>query len=146
MAQGSTKTAIVTGAASGIGLATAKSLQASGYRVFGTSRKAAADTGGGIRMLVCDVTDEASVADMVEAVFGETGRVDLLVNNAGFGISGPAEETSVAQAQAMFDVNLFGVIRTTQARILTWGITARATAPAATRAAVSRAEERPPPR
>ncbi|SFI50525.1 short chain dehydrogenase [Methylobacterium brachiatum] len=66
-------------------------------------------------MLVCDVTDEASVTDMVETVFGETGRVDLLVNNAGFGISGPAEETLVAQAQAMFNVNLFGVIRTTQA-------------------------------
>lgn len=115
MAQGSIKTAIVTGAASGIGLATAKSLQAAGYRVFGTSRKATVDAGGGTRMLVCDVTDEASIADMFETVFGETGRVDLLVNNAGFGISGPAEETSVAQAQAMFDVNLFGVIRTTQA-------------------------------
>ncbi|MDH2310857.1 oxidoreductase [Methylobacterium brachiatum] len=115
MAQGSIKTAIVTGAASGIGLSTAQALAAAGYRVFGTSRKAAPDMGGGTRMLVCDVTDEASVADMVETVFGETGRVDLLVNNAGFGISGPAEETSVAQAQAMFDVNLFGVIRTTQA-------------------------------
>lgn len=113
MAQASIKTAIVTGAASGIGLATAQALQAAGYRVFGTSRKAAA--GAGIRMLVCDVTDEASVADMIGTIFGETGRVDLLVNNAGFGISGPAEETSIAQAQAMFDVNLFGVIRTTQA-------------------------------
>ncbi|AWN36348.1 oxidoreductase [Methylobacterium radiodurans] len=115
MAQGSIKTAIVTGAASGIGLATAKALQAAGYRVFGTSRKLAPDKSNGIRMLVCDVTDEASVAVMVETVFGETGRIDLLVNNAGFGISGPAEETSVTQAQAMFDVNLFGVIRTTQA-------------------------------
>ena len=115
MAQAGIKTAIVTGAASGIGLATARALHAAGYRVFGTSRKPASDAGSGIRMLVCDVTDEASVAGMVETVFGETGRVDLLVNNAGFGISGPAEETSVAQAQAMFDVNLFGVIRTTRA-------------------------------
>lgn len=114
MAQGSIKTAIVTGAASGIGLSTARALQAAGYRVFGTSRKPAPDLGD-TRMLVCDVTDEASVTEMVETVFGETGRIDLLVNNAGFGISGPAEETSVAQAQAMFDVNLFGVIRTTQA-------------------------------
>ena len=48
-------------------------------------------------------------------VHGETGRIDLLVNNAGFGISGAAEESSVAQAQALFDVNLFGVIRTTRA-------------------------------
>lgn len=115
MGQGSIKTAVVTGASSGIGLATAKALQAEGYRVFGTSRKSSPAVDGGVAMLVCDVTDERSVAEMVETVFGETGRIDLLVNNAGFGISGPAEETSVAQAQAMFDVNLFGVIRTIQA-------------------------------
>lgn len=115
MTQGSTKTAIVTGAASGIGLSTAKALRAAGYRVFGTSRKSVPAAGGGISMLVCDVTEDASVTEMVETVFGETGRIDLLVNNAGFGISGPAEETSIAQAQAMFDVNLFGVIRTTRA-------------------------------
>lgn len=115
MAQGSTKTAIVTGAASGIGLATAKALWAEGYRVFGTSRKYVPAAGNVISMLVCDVTQEASVTDMVETVFGKTGRIDLLVNNAGFGISGAAEETSVAQAQAMFDVNLFGAIRTTRA-------------------------------
>ncbi|MBB2965081.1 oxidoreductase [Methylobacterium sp. R2-1] len=115
MTQGSTKTAIVTGATSGIGLSTAKALWAEGYRVFGTSRKSVPAAGSVISMLVCDVTQEASVTDMVETVFGKTGRIDLLVNNAGFGISGAAEETSIAQAQAMFDVNLFGVIRATQA-------------------------------
>ncbi len=113
MSQNSIKTAIVTGASSGIGLDTAKALRAAGYRVFGTSRKPSASAE--ITMLACDVTDAASVAAMIETVFGETGRIDLLVNNAGFGISGAAEESSVGQAQAMFDVNLFGLIRTTRA-------------------------------
>ena len=115
MSKGSIKTAVVTGASSGIGLETAKALQAAGYRVFGTSRRASPAVNGGMATIVCDVTDERSVTEMVETVFGETGRIDLLVNNAGFGISGAAEESSVSQAQAMFDVNLFGVIRTTRA-------------------------------
>ncbi len=113
--QASKKTAIVTGATSGIGLATAKVLQAAGYRVFGTSRNPAPAAGSDIQMLTCDVTEDDSVATMVETVFGETGRIDLLVNNAGFGISGAAEESSVEQAKAMFDVNLFGVVRTIRA-------------------------------
>lgn len=113
MTQASIRTAIVTGAASGIGLQTAEALKAAGYRVFGTSRKPAPDLG--LRMLTCDLTDDASVADMIETVVAEAGRIDLLVNNAGFGISGAAEESSIAQAQALFDVNLFGVIRTTRA-------------------------------
>lgn len=111
----SIKTAVVTGAASGIGLETAKALQAAGYRVFGTSRKPVSAGTSEIRMLTCDVTDDASVADLIERVFSETGRIDLLVNNAGFGILGAAEESSIEQAQAMFDVNLFGIIRTIRA-------------------------------
>lgn len=115
MSRDQQKTAIVTGASSGIGLATAKALAAAGYRVFGTSRRTAAGTGPSVTMLTCDVTDEASVAALVAAVLDETGRIDLLVNNAGFGISGGAEESSIAQAQALFDVNLFGVVRMTRA-------------------------------
>ena len=115
MKKASIKTAVVTGASSGIGLATAKALQAAGYRAFGTSRKPAPAAGSEVQMLTCDVTDDASVADMIETVFSVAGRIDLLVNNAGFGISGAAEESSVEQAQAMFDVNLFGVVRTIQA-------------------------------
>ena len=115
MNQTSSKTAIVTGASSGIGLETARALRAAGYRVFGTSRTPVPAADAAIRMLACDVTDDASVAAMIETVFGETGRIDLLVNNAGFGISGAAEESSIAQAQAMFDVNVFGIIRTIRA-------------------------------
>jgi short-subunit dehydrogenase len=105
--------ALITGASSGIGLVTAKALQRAGYRVFGTSRKAASIAG--ITMLTCDVTDEASVKNMVAEVLKQAGRIDLMVNNAGIGLLGGAEESSIAQAQALFDVNVFGITRVTNA-------------------------------
>jgi NAD(P)-dependent dehydrogenase (short-subunit alcohol dehydrogenase family) len=107
--------ALVTGASSGIGRATAKALQNAGFRVFGTSRRAIAKTSDGVVMLFCDVTDDASVAKLVDEVLTEAGRIDLLVNNAGIGLLGGAEESSTAQAQALFDVNVFGVLRMTNA-------------------------------
>jgi len=107
--------ALVTGASSGIGYATAKALQKAGFRVFGTSRRAAAERSDGVTMLICDVTDDASVAKLVDDVLAEAGRIDLLVNNAGIGLVGGAEESSTAQAQALFDVNVFGVLRVTNA-------------------------------
>ena len=106
--------ALVTGASSGIGKATALALKAAGYRVFGTSRKPAAGADG-ITMLVCDVTDDASVQRMVAEVLKLAGGIDLLVNNAGIGLVGGAEESSSAQAKALFDVNVFGVLRVTNA-------------------------------
>jgi short-subunit dehydrogenase len=109
------KTAIVTGASSGIGLASVRALHKAGYRVFGTSRRSSTVLGDAGTLLTCDITDEASVTAMVKTVLDETGRIDLLVNNAGFGISGGAEESSIAQAQDLFDVNLFGVIRAIRA-------------------------------
>jgi NAD(P)-dependent dehydrogenase (short-subunit alcohol dehydrogenase family) len=107
--------AVVTGASSGIGLATAKALRDAGFRVFGTSRRPTAERADGIAMLACDVTDDVSVARLVERVLAEAGRIDLLVNNAGIGLLGAAEETSTVQAQALFDVNVFGVLRMTNA-------------------------------
>ena len=107
--------ALVTGASIGIGRATAKALQDAGFQVFGTSRRAAAKRADGVSMLTCDVTDDASVAKLVDEVLIKAGRIDLLVNNAGIGLLGGAEESSIAQAQALFDVNLFGVLRMTNA-------------------------------
>jgi short-subunit dehydrogenase len=107
--------ALVTGASSGIGNATAKALQKAGYRVFGTSRRSAVQRIDGVAMLTCDVTDDASVAKLVDDVLAAAGRIDLLVNNAGVGVVGGAEESSIAQAQALFDVNVFGILRVTNA-------------------------------
>jgi NAD(P)-dependent dehydrogenase (short-subunit alcohol dehydrogenase family) len=107
--------ALVTGASSGIGQATAQALKRAGYRVFGTSRRAVPETSDGVTMLSCDVTDDASVQKMVDEVLNKAGRIDLLVNNAGIGLLGGAEESSTAQAQALFDVNLFGILRVTNA-------------------------------
>jgi short-subunit dehydrogenase len=107
--------ALVTGASSGIGLVTAQALKRDGYRVFGTSRKQMPDTADGITMLICDVTDDASVQAAVDEVLNRTGRIDLLVNNAGIGLLGGAEESSSAQAKTIFDVNVFGVLRVTNA-------------------------------
>ncbi len=109
------KVAVVTGASTGIGQASAKALHQAGFRVFGTSRSAVANTLDGITMVTCDVTDDESVNAAVRKVLDATGRIDVLVNNAGIGLLGAAEESSIDQAQALFNVNLFGVIRTTNA-------------------------------
>ncbi|RMN40448.1 Short chain dehydrogenase/reductase oxidoreductase [Pseudomonas syringae pv. apii] len=114
MSTSSKKTAIVTGASSGIGRATAEALVRAGYTVFGTSRKIA-DSSTQVSMLTCDVTNDESVRTLVSTVLAQTGRIDLLVNNAGIGLVGGAEEFSIPQVQALFDVNLFGVIRMTNA-------------------------------
>lgn len=109
------KTAIVTGASSGIGRASAEALARAGFTVFGTSRRAVSEGPERVTMLTCDVTDVASVARLVPDVLAQTGRIDVLVNNAGLGLFGAAEESSIAQVQALFDVNLFGVMRVTNA-------------------------------
>jgi NAD(P)-dependent dehydrogenase (short-subunit alcohol dehydrogenase family) len=107
--------AIVTGASAGIGEATARALHAAGYRVFGSSRKPPQSRLKGVEYLVCDVTSDESVRTAVAQVLDQTGRIDLLVNNAGVGLVAGAEESSIEQAKSLFDVNLFGVIRMTKA-------------------------------
>jgi NAD(P)-dependent dehydrogenase (short-subunit alcohol dehydrogenase family) len=107
--------AIVTGASAGIGEATARALLAAGYRVFGTYRRLPATRSPGIEYLACDVTSDASVQAAVDEVLQKAARIDLLVNNAGVGLIAGAEESSLEQAKSLFDVNLFGVVRMTNA-------------------------------
>jgi NAD(P)-dependent dehydrogenase (short-subunit alcohol dehydrogenase family) len=112
------KVALVTGASSGIGEATAARLAAAGYAVYGTSRRGAATGQRGFEMLALDVTSDASVQAVVSEVLRRAGRIDLLVNNAGFGVGlAGDEETSLAQAKAIFDTNFFGTVRMTRAVI-----------------------------
>jgi NAD(P)-dependent dehydrogenase (short-subunit alcohol dehydrogenase family) len=106
---------IVTGAAAGIGAVIARTLHAAGHRVFGTYRKLPMTPTPGVEYLACDVTDDSAVDAAVREVLAKAGRVDLLVNNAGVGLTGAAEESSLEQAKFLFDVNLFGVIRMTKA-------------------------------
>ena len=112
----SNKIALVTGASSGIGQATAELLAKSGYTVYGTSRRGGVASGRSFEMLPLDVTRDESVADAVQQVMQREGRIDLLVNNAGFGVApAGAEESSIEQAQSIFDTNFFGVVRMTRA-------------------------------
>ena len=107
--------AIITGATTGIGAASASALHAAGYHVFGTYRKIPATKMPGVDYVACDVTNDLAVDAAVREVLAKAGRIDLLVNNAGVGLTGAAEESSLEQAKSIFDVNLFGVIRMTKA-------------------------------
>ena len=112
MAVKTEQVALVTGASSGIGEAAARELLGAGFTVYGTSRKAAAgENRDGIVFLPLDVTNDESVAAVVREVLERSGRIDVLVNNAGVGSSGASEESSVAQDQIVFDVNVFGLLR-----------------------------------
>jgi NAD(P)-dependent dehydrogenase (short-subunit alcohol dehydrogenase family) len=108
--------ALVTGASSGIGKAATLALVRAGFDVVGTSRNASRVTpGGGVTFLDLDVTSDESVTTAVQQVIERFGRIDVLVNNAGLGAAGAAEESSLAQDQRLFDVNVFGAIRMTKA-------------------------------
>jgi len=110
------KVALITGASSGIGQATAERLAEAGYEVFGTSRRVAPAGQQSFEMLPLDVTSDQSVQAAVQEVMRRAGRIDVLVNNAGFGVApAGAEESSIEQAQSIFDTNFFGIVRMTRA-------------------------------
>jgi NAD(P)-dependent dehydrogenase (short-subunit alcohol dehydrogenase family) len=110
------KTALVTGASSDIGEATAERLAKAGYKVYGTSRRGGQAGQRSFEMLPLDVTSNESVEAAVKEVLRLHGRIDLLVNNAGFSVApAGAEESSIEQAKAIFDTNFFGLIRMTRA-------------------------------
>src|SRR5438874_2349116 len=116
MARLERKIALVTGASSGIGEATAERLAKAGYTVYGTSRRGTSVGTRSFHMLPLDVTSDASVEAAVGEVMRLEGRIDLLVNNAGFGVApGGAEESSIEQARAIFETNFFGLVRMTRA-------------------------------
>jgi NAD(P)-dependent dehydrogenase (short-subunit alcohol dehydrogenase family) len=110
------KIALVTGASSGIGEATAERLAKAGYKVYGTSRRGARTGKQSFEMLSLDVTSDDSVEAAVAEVMRRDGRIDLLVNNAGFGVApAGAEESSIDQARSIFETNFFGLVRMTRA-------------------------------
>jgi NAD(P)-dependent dehydrogenase (short-subunit alcohol dehydrogenase family) len=107
--------ALVTGASSGIGEVTAKRLATAGYKVYGTSRRGAQPGERSFAMLPLDVTSDESVEAAVRELIRQEGRIDLLVNNAGFSVApAAAEEISIEQAHSIFDTNFFGIVRMTR--------------------------------
>ena len=111
------KTAFVTGASAGIGEAIARRLLTDGYRVFAGARRVDRMAGlaaAGASVLALDVTDDASMVSAVETILADAGRIDVLVNNAGYGSYGSLEEVPLDEGRRQFEVNVFGLARLTQ--------------------------------
>jgi len=110
-------TALVTGASSGIGEETATRLLRAGYTVYSGARRVERMKpleAAGAHLLALDVTDDASMVAAVETILREAGRIDVLVNNAGYGSYGALEDVPLNEARRQFDVNVFGLARLTQ--------------------------------
>ena len=110
------KVVIVTGVSSGIGRAAAEKFAAQGCQVFGTVRsRSKAVPLPGVELIEMDVRDDASVQRGTKSIIDQTSRIDVLVNSAGMNMIGAVEETTISEAASLFDTNVFGILRTTQA-------------------------------
>ena len=108
--------ALVTGVSSGIGWETARLLAERGARTFGTVRDLRrANPIDRVELIAMDVNDEMSVTEAVRSVLEKAGKIDILINNAGYSLAGGLEETSVEEARQLFETNFFGVLSVTQA-------------------------------
>ena len=118
------KTVLVTGGSSGIGAATARILCDAGMKVYAASRSGKAPEGyagnPGIVPVVMDVNDPVAIGAVVQRILDECGSLDAVVCNAGNGIAGPIEETSVEEVQAQFSTTFYGVVKTIQACLATF--------------------------
>jgi len=109
--------ALVTGASSGIGEATVRQLLADGYAVYAAARRAERMTAlgaAGARIVTLDVTDDVTINATIRRIENEAGRLDVLVNNAGYGAYGALEDVPLDEARRQFEVNLFGAARLIQ--------------------------------
>ncbi len=122
--QSNQKVAVVTGTSSGIGHETSLALARSGFLTYATMRNlnkseniksVATKENLPIHINQLDVTDDISIKNAVQAILSEVGRIDVLVNNAGYALNGAFEDLTMDEIKAQFETNLFGVIRTTQA-------------------------------
>ena len=122
------KVAVITGSSSGIGLESALVLARNGYITYATMRSPEKDTsikvavqneGIPIRVVQLDVTDDTSVKNAIDHIVSEAGRIDVLINNAGYGLGGALEDLSMEEVKSQYETNLFGLIRVIQAALPT---------------------------
>lgn len=111
------KVALITGASSGMGKSTAKILHSQGYTVYGAARRTdnmrdLAEQG--MQILPLDLTRDESIVDTVNTILEKEGRIDILINNAGYGAYGAVEDVPLEEARRQFEVNMFGLARITQ--------------------------------
>ncbi|MCH5278256.1 MAG: SDR family oxidoreductase [Christensenellaceae bacterium] len=106
---------VITGASSGIGLAAAKFFKDKGDIVFGISRRTCPESG--VRSLTADITSESAVQNAIDSIVLKEGKIDVLICNAGFGISGAVEFTEMSDAKKQFDVNVFGTMNCIKAAL-----------------------------
>lgn len=112
----SSQVVVVTGVSSGIGRATADRFAKRGCQVFGTVRSISkAKPIPGVLLVEMDIRDDVSVEEGIQTIVAHARRIDVLVNSAGVTLLGAAEETSITEAQSLFDTNLFGVLRVIKA-------------------------------
>ena len=111
------KIILLTGASSGIGYQTAESLAKEGHIVYGAARRIEKMEDlkqFGVKSIYLDVTDENSIKNAVDTIIGKEGRIDVLINNAGYGSFGAVEDVDISEAKIQFEVNLFGLARLVQ--------------------------------
>lgn len=111
------KVAIITGASSGMGKSTAFELHQKGYKVYGMARRTEKMRdlkAKGMEIVSLDLTKDETIVDAINIVLDKEGRIDVLVNNAGYGSYGSVEEVPIAEAKRQFEVNIFGLARITQ--------------------------------
>lgn len=109
------KVVLITGGSSGIGKAIGEYLTEQGFTVYGTSRNPDKAAASSFKLIRLDVNNETSIKEAVLLVVSEQGGIDVLINNAGIGISGPLEETPDVEIQRAFDTNFYGPIRVIKA-------------------------------
>ncbi len=104
------KIVLITGASSGLGQAMAEFLVQKNFKVYGTSRQPKTSTKNGVILKALDVTKSESIESCIQEIISESEKIDILINNAGVGITGPLEEIPIEKAKTHFDTNFFGTI------------------------------------
>jgi len=117
MSNTANKVVLITGASAGIGKTTARQLLTEGYTVYGAARRVEKMSDlkeEGINVIKMDVTDDITMVKDVNLIIKEQGRIDVLINNAGYGSYGAIEDVELSEAKRQFEVNVFGLARLTQ--------------------------------